>query len=265
MNFKRNVILFDLDETLIIEYTSAQEALLTACSIAKNRYGVDPYELREVVFKEARKLWHQLPTYKYCRIIGISSWEALWAEFLGEHKKLKELRGLQEEYRMKSWDNALILFNIKNIQFAKELSDRFIEERRKIHNLFNDVPDILTALQKDYRLGIVTNGSPDLQMAKIKGGKLEDFFEYILISGDVNFGKPDKRIFKKALDRFNVKKESVIMVGDSIRTDIAGANNAGISSIWLNRSDKENETSIKPAATIKDLAELPEKLRVLSF
>ena len=87
---------------------------------------------------------------------------------------------------------------------------------------------MLDHLVSEFQLGIITNGAPDLQWEKINGGNLKKYFKHIIISGEVNYGKPDKQIFNVALNKFQVNKESVIMIGDSIDSDIEGAKASGI-------------------------------------
>jgi putative hydrolase of the HAD superfamily len=259
-----NVVLFDLDDTLIVEYDSAQEAFLATCGDAKSKYGIEPEKLRDEVMRRARQLWHELPTYEYCLKIGISSWEGLWAKFLGDNENLKELQRLRIEYQVNSWHFALLNFNINNVLYAKELSNIFKNERMKRHIPFKCVIEILNLLSKEYRLGIITNGSPDLQREKIIGSNIGSYFEHILISGEENTGKPEKEIFESALNKFHINRDVAIMVGDSIRNDIAGANNAGIKSIWLNRLNKSHDAVITPTVIIKELNELPEVLKKLN-
>ncbi len=70
-------------------------------------------------------------------------------------------------------------------------------------------------------------------------------------------GKPDKQIFEIALNKFGAGKESAIMIGDSIDTDIAGAGASGIRSVWLNRNNNiPCEHTAKPDYIIKNLKEL---------
>ncbi len=74
-----NVILFDLDDTLVVEFKSAQESFLGTAELVKDKYGINPAEFRVITREKAGKLWHQLPVYDYIRKIGVSSWEGLWA------------------------------------------------------------------------------------------------------------------------------------------------------------------------------------------
>lgn len=116
---------------------------------------------------------------------------------------------------------------------------------------------VLTELGKDYRLALVTNGSPSLQNLKLEiSPELPPYFEKIFISGDIGTGKPDPEIFHHVLQHLAIDPEEAVMVGDNLNTDIIGANRTGIDSVWLNRFDAENRTDIEPAYEIKSLTEL---------
>lgn len=250
------IILFDLDDTLIIEEESADKALIATSSILKDKHNIDPVEFTITLRKEARKLWHSLPTHDYAKQISVSSWEALWARFTGDHPKQKELFSIRKEYQFVAWNNTLKLFNINNDSLAEVLSKIFQKERRLIHELYPDTIEVLDKLKQNYKLGLITNGTPDLQWEKIKGGNLQNYFEKIVIAGDINISKPDTRIFQITIDYFNESLDSFVFIGDKIKTDIKGANEAGIKSVWLNRNNSVNEMGIEPDYEIKNLKEI---------
>jgi putative hydrolase of the HAD superfamily len=254
---KNTVILFDLDDTLIVEKASAEAAFRSVSEYASEKYGVNPSIFQASVRKNARKVWYSLPTHPYCKKIGISSWEGLWANFSGKHKMLRLLASYKDHYRLTSWHNTLLEFNINDRDFAGRLSEMFCSERRKRHVLFPETSSVLESLSAQYVMGLVTNGAPDLQRTKIKGGGLGKYFRHIIISGEVDTGKPDRKIFEIALDRFGAGRESAVMVGDTIDTDIAGAAASGIKTVWLKRdSGISQEQTIKPDYIISDLSRL---------
>ena len=100
-------VLFDLDETLVMEQASNEAAFLATCELARRRYGIDPQALTQSVRQRARELWRASPTIDYCLSIGISSWEGLWARFLGDDPGLRALREWAPAYRLEAWSGAL--------------------------------------------------------------------------------------------------------------------------------------------------------------
>lgn len=257
-------ILFDLDDTLVIEEDSADAAFLTTCEHAHEKHDIDPEALHRAVRYHARRLWRASPTITYCRAIGISSWEGLWARFLGSDPNLKRLRAWAPTYRRETWFRALADHDVNDMSFAEQLSDIFFVERRERHILFSDAKDCLTNLREVYQLALVTNGAPDLQRKKIQGANLTRFFDTILISGEVGIGKPDCRIFKLALDALDALPSETVAVGDSLTRDILGAQRAGLKGIWLNRSGNQVDDQITPDVQITSLSQLPEVLPALA-
>jgi len=122
-------------------------------------------------------------------------------------------------------------------------------------------PDAIETLQTvraakpDRRLGMITNGPADVQSAKIDLLDLRAFFDFCLISGEFGFWKPDRQIFLEALELGNAAPELAVMIGDSPDHDMAGAEAAGIPTIWMNRHDLPWPAAIPaPTCIARDLA-----------
>ena len=256
-------ILFDLDDTLVIEMASAEAAFLATCERAREQHGIDPETLHQAVRYHAHELWRSSDTITYCRAIGISSWEGLWARFLGDYPNLKCLRTWAPTYRREAWSRALADYGVNDLAFAEQLAAIFLAERRARHVVFSDVETNLTNLREIYQLALVTNGAPDLQREKIQGAKLAQYFDAILISGEVGIGKPEPRIFMLALEAVAASPSETVMVGDSLARDILGAQHVGLKGIWLNRSGRDATNEITPDAHITSLSQLHQTLPVL--
>lgn len=256
-------ILFDLDDTLVVEVASAEAAFLATCVLAQERYGVDAEALCQTVRAKARELWHASPARPYCLAIGISSWEALWARFLGDDPNLQALRAWAPTYRRESWARALVEHGIDDLPFAERLAETFPRERRARHVVYPDVEPALQKVCKTYRLALLTNGAPGLQREKLAGSGLGPYFDVVLVAGEAGVGKPDPRLFALALDRLDVSPGEAVMVGNSLRSDVAGAQGAGIRAIWLNRAGKELAKGAVPDAQIASLGELARTLDAL--
>lgn len=81
-------------------------------------------------------------------------------------------------------------------------------------------------------------------------------FEYVLTSEDVKSYKPRPEMFLKALSTFSLQPQNVLHIGDSLSSDIAGAQSAGIKVAWLNRKNKELPSSFSPDYVISSFEEL---------
>lgn len=125
----------------------------------------------------------------------------------------------------------------------------------------------LSELSKIYKIGILTNGNTIEQKRKIQKLSLDKVFSDldVLISEELGVEKPNVLAFEKALLHFNVKKEEVIYVGDSIVNDIIGATNAGIKAILYKKYievDEEKYLLLKEKYTVIDeLSEIFYKLK----
>lgn len=250
-------IVFDMDDTLVIEEASAADAFLETCRLAEERFGINTEELHATIRETCRKLWHESPARAYCLEIGISSWEGLWARFEGDDDpNLRILREWGPSYRLDSWHNALKKFGVDDIEFASQLGDAFGKNRRKHHVLYNDVESFLEEFSKLYRLGLLSNGAPDLQREKIEGTGIGRHFTEIVISGEVGYGKPDRRIYELILSRLSVRPERAMMIGNSLKSDIKGAQAIGMKAAWLNRNGMSRDNSIVPDLEAPNLREL---------
>jgi putative hydrolase of the HAD superfamily len=258
-------VLFDLDDTLVVEQAAAEAAFRATCAVASERHGVDTDVLHQAIRHRARELWQVSPTHPYCRTIGISSWEGLWARFTGDDPNLRALGTWTPVYRREAWSRALADQGVADKGFGELLAATFIQERRARHRLYRDAKPVLDQLQETCRLALVTDGAPNLQREKLGQTGIADYFEATVISGEVGVGKPDPRIFREAFDKLGIPLEGAVMVGDSLRRDIAGAQKAGIVGIWLNRSDAEADVEVVPNGEIKALTELRSTLRQLEM
>jgi putative hydrolase of the HAD superfamily len=108
------------------------------------------------------------------------------------------------------------------------------------------------------RLGLLTNGAGQAQRKKIERFGLTEFFDTILVEGEVGFGKPDLRIYELALSQLDVTPRGVWMVGDNLEWDVAAPQKLGLVGIWVDRSDRglPPGTAVRPDWIIRALADL---------
>lgn len=116
--------------------------------------------------------------------------------------------------------------------------------------------NIVKTIKMHAKVAIITNGTSLRQHAKILNTNLDSCFEVIIVSEEVGYSKPDKRIFDLALEKLNVEPETALFVGDDMEKDILGCQNARIKGIWFNPHRIKNETKIKPYAEITSFESL---------
>lgn len=256
-------VIFDLDDTLVIEKASAEAALLAACSIAHKKYVISREELSETVQQKARELSETCPARHYCVSIGLGPREGLWARFEGDEPNLKILRQWAPAFRRQAWSQALAEFGIKDNSLSEQLSAKFQTERRSRNIAYPDAEPALRQVKGRYKLAIVSNGPTDLQLWKLEDSGLEVYFDVVVIAGQVGIAKPDTRIFEAVLEKLGLKAKQAVMVGNKLATDIGGAQQAGIKAVWLNRDKTENNNTAKPDYEISNLNELQMVLKNL--
>ena len=152
-----------------------------------------------------------------------------------------------------------------------DLGDTLVAEETVIHNscgqaitarVIEGVFEVLETMRKDgYRTAIIANANSADARNIIATCGLENYFDVIVISGEVGIEKPDKQIFQVALKRLGVEAGNAVMVGNRIDADIVGANRIGMKSVWFRWNDRYEEIigseDEKPDFIIKSLSELP--------
>jgi phosphoserine phosphatase len=257
-------ILFDLDETLIVDEPAAHAAFLATAAVAGSRHDIDVAALAAGARERARELWHAAPTHPYCKRIGMSSWEGLWCRFDGEQAEVRAMRDWSMSYRREAWGLALSDRGVRDDELAAQLGERFGMERRLRHEAFTDALPAIAKLRASHRLALVTNGASCLQREKLSACGLSEYFDVVVASGDLGLGKPAAEIFTCALDQLGVKAGETIMVGDSLQRDVAGASALGMRAVWVNRGGKRQPGDHAGASEVSTLSELPAALRDLA-
>jgi len=249
-------VLFDLDDTLLWDERSIEEAFEFTCKAAGDV--VNPQELEVAVRREARSLYESYETFPFTQMIGINPFEALWANFTaGEQNEFRQLEKLAPMYRKESWLRGLASLGIHDDELAQRLSDTFAAERRSRPYIYEETFQILDQLRGKVKLLLLTNGCPALQQEKLDGvPDLIPYFDHIVISGSFGKGKPNKDIFLHALDLLDITPEQGVMVGDKLTTDIRGGLAAGLTTVWINRTGKEPNPEIQPHFEIEHLSDL---------
>jgi HAD superfamily hydrolase (TIGR01549 family) len=112
----------------------------------------------------------------------------------------------------------------------------------------------------DYPMAIVTNGSPEMQAQKLEALDLDSEFEYVVHAGYDTLAKPDPAPFIDVLSRLDVAPSRAVHVGNSVESDVRGADAAGMRAAWL----REEDVTPTPRPqyvldSLSDLVELPWK------
>lgn len=150
-------------------------------------------------------------------------------------------------------------FGIDDPEYAKKLSDDFLERTTRKTRLVEGAIDLLEYLKSRYRMHILSNGFREVQYKKIENSGLRAYFDKIILSEDAGIRKPHPDMFTHALKNTNSRRDQTIMIGDSWDADIVGAYNSRIAQIWLNPADAE-PVDFAPSFTVRKLAEIKDIL-----
>ncbi|EGR3264065.1 HAD family hydrolase [Vibrio parahaemolyticus] len=147
---------------------------------------------------------------------------------------------------------------------AQQAQHYFDSARMGAFTFFPGVKEMLTDLRKHYKLVVITNGPIFSQHPKLKATQMDEWVDHIIVGGEEPEEKPAASIFQKALNLVDIKPEEALHIGDSLAADIAGANNMGILSVWVNTTGASNPTEITPNFEIRETVELKEILKTLA-
>lgn len=138
------------------------------------------------------------------------------------------------------------------------LAERFARGLMRNGSLYADAATVLERLAGSATLGLVTNGLSDIQRARIERLGLETYFDAIVVSAEVGIAKPDPAIFALAFEALgDPTRDSAVMVGDSLTSDMAGAAAFGIDGCWYNPDRRPRPQRPPIAHEVLSLAELP--------
>jgi YjjG family noncanonical pyrimidine nucleotidase len=147
--------------------------------------------------------------------------------------------------RKERFKQILNTFYVDDEQLSLKLSDHYLDICPDKGNLIPHAVEVLQYLASKYRLSIITNGFEEIQHRKLKAGNLSQFFDHIVTSQRSGHRKPAREIFEYALQFGQVAADDALMIGDNLLTDIAGARNASVDSVFLNRDSVSHQEVIK--------------------
>ncbi len=222
---KYTTILFDADGTLYDFDKAAVEALKSSF----NKYNIEWTEKRFQIYEEVNK--------------------KIWDDF---EKGLISTKEIKTE-RFKRFFNLIRVENIDSIQFSID----YLEFLSQNNYLLEGAADIVKWSSEKFKLAIVTNGLASVQNPRFKNSELRECFKHIIISEEIGFAKPKREIFDYTFALFNnPNKDSVIIIGDNLTSDIKGGADYGIDTCWFNPLKNKNNSEIVPTYEISNLNEL---------
>tara|TARA_B100002052_G_scaffold277055_1_gene282215 strand:+ start:18 stop:680 length:663 start_codon:yes stop_codon:yes gene_type:complete len=150
-----------------------------------------------------------------------------------------------------SLDKSMKTFNI-DPSMKNELMNLY-----KVLSPFKEVPETLKTLkEKNFKLAILSNGTPALLYELVKSNKLDNLFDDIFSIEEVRIYKPDTKVYDLPVKKYKIEKKEIAFLSANT-WDVSGGGNYGYQSIWINRnSNIFDNLDYKPRHEIKNLSEL---------
>ena len=198
--------LFDLDQTLLDFHASEYKAL----GIVLEANGLSFSEEIYQAFKEYNKtLWLELEKGNITRPeLFTKRFQYIFEKCEGDSTGLDSLKVNNDFIRTMSVNGVLMDGALEFVKKVKE-----------------NIPDA--------RIYIASNGATINAKGRIASTGLDKYIDYLFISEDMGVTKPDAAFFDICFDRIAESKSSCIMIGDSLSSDMLGAKNASIDSVWF--------------------------------
>ena len=178
----------------------------------------------------------------------------LWVEYQNGQISAEQL----QTRRFQLWSDRL------NIS-AKQLNTEFLDAMAEICKTLPGAVELVKHLHNNnVKMGIITNGFTQLQQIRLERTGLLPYFSPVVISELVGIAKPHRKIFEYALEQMGSPDiNHVLMVGDTLESDILGGNNVGLDTCWLNHENKPKPLDILPTYEVDSLFELAQLLETL--
>ena len=143
---------------------------------------------------------------------------------------------------------------------AEEMEDAYREFLGVQYHFVDGAEEGLKDLKSKYKIYVITNGIKDTQENRIEKSGFINYVDGVFISEAIGAEKPSKEFFDYVFDHSDAKRETSVVIGDSLTSDIKGGINADVRTIWFNGKHKDNDGKIIPDYVVYDWKGLKELL-----
>lgn len=228
MKLRYKHVIFDLDRTLWDFETNARLALHEIYhELSLDQKGIADFEDFESTYKTIN--------------------EKCWNDYRNGLLSKEILRDLRFKL-------TLDHFGVSENGLATQIGDAYLYKSPRIPNVIDGTHEILNYLKPLYDLHILTNGFIEVQGLKMEKSKLKPYFKHVVASELTGEKKPHRQAFLYTLNQINGKAEECIMIGDDPLTDVKGASDVGMDTVFFN--PEMNPDSPHATFTISHLSEL---------
>ena len=171
----------------------------------------------------------------------------------------EEIEGSYEELRRESFRRVLAARGAHDPELSSWMVERWMEARVRTVKLLDDVEPAMDALAaRGYLLGAITNGNFPLHRLPLAGR-----LAFIVHAEHVGEEKPAAAPFARAAELAGIGSERWVHVGDSLESDVLGAQRFGLRAVWLNRRGLDLPDGVHPDAELRSLEKLPQTVEQL--
>jgi FMN phosphatase YigB (HAD superfamily) len=206
-------IFFDLDGTL-------------------TSYGVSVKNALDLIYKSIRFDLRDIGHAEFCN--------AYWNVF-DELESRQSAGKKQSSFIDRTQRFVLVLSELgqpESRDLAKKMSSLYARGRVQGVHVFEHAHEVIRSLRKTYSLGVITEGASIYQRELLKNTQLLNFFDYIIISEETGFHKPDPKLFQIACDSADVQPFETVMIGDRIDWDIVPSKTIGMQTILFTQDSR---------------------------
>jgi 2-haloacid dehalogenase len=141
----------------------------------------------------------------------------------------------------------------------EQMGSAYVEQLSICSELMEAAYEVLQALHEKSRIAIVTNGLQAVQRGRLENSTIKNFISELIISEEIGAAKPGRAFFDAAFARCgHPAKSEVLIIGDSLSSDIQGGVDYGIDTCWYNPTGEAQPEGVKITYEIKHLHELLE-------
>ena len=230
-----SAVLLDLDDTILDDSGHSARCWGEACALhASDLDGLDPAVLLEAIDRVRTWYWSDAERHRVGRL---------------------DLLAAYREVVAMACEQVGLTRSTAAEKIAAHYRSRRDEEIRPFPQAVETVRWLRDA---GCRLALLTNGAGEPQRSKVERFGLADLFDTILIEGELGFGKPDPRVYQRALADLDVEPDRAWMAGDNPEWDVAAPQRQGIYGIWVDRWERglAEGHPVRPDRIIRRLVEL---------
>ncbi|MFK7925769.1 MAG: YjjG family noncanonical pyrimidine nucleotidase [Bacteroidia bacterium] len=167
-------------------------------------------------------------------------------------------KGQIEASELKSVRFARLLESLNRQADPSQMNEDYLEHLADGSMLLEGAKELIEGLHGNVKMMLITNGFQKVQRPRLERSGIEHYFESVVVSDEVGVAKPDPQIFEHSFATMgHPNKEEVLIIGDSLSSDITGGRNFGIDTCWYNPTAKVRPEQMPITHVIKTLEEIP--------